>query len=397
MLTTSYPLWKGHHAGQFIQRYAEALVQQGHEVIVVAPGSNRVPSCVVEDQIMIVRFPYFIPRASQVLAYGNGILPNLKKSVLARMQLPFFMCSFYFWALKYSKQCDLVHAHWSVSAFPGLWVKRMRSIPIVLSLRGSDFSGAGGKLMDRITSYVLKRVDGLVTRNQLLLEKAQQNGGCTRHAMVIRSGVDLAQFKGALERDIWKGTIAEGVKNILLFVGRLTEVKGPDLALHTFEKVLELHPESCLVVVGDGPMRMELEHVVQSHEHLSGHVYFMGELMHTEMPKIYNAVDLLMISSRAEGMPNAMLESLSSGVAVASFPVGGVPEVITHKQNGFLSSAPTVDALSHAIHEALSDPRLMHQVRKAARAWTVDYLGWDKAVKDHIALYERILDLKADG
>ncbi|NQU66034.1 MAG: glycosyltransferase, partial [SAR324 cluster bacterium] len=139
-LTTSYPLWPGHFKGHFVREAAVKLVELGYPVTVVAPGEFDSVPYEVDSGVEIYRFSYFPLKKMQCLTSGNGILPNIKKNRLSIFQIPIFVSFFFYHASRLSIGHDMIHAHWSVSGLPALWCRRQLNIPIVLSLRGSDYS-----------------------------------------------------------------------------------------------------------------------------------------------------------------------------------------------------------------------------------------------------------------
>ena len=140
------------------------------------------------------------------------------------------------------------------------------------------------------------------------------------------------------------------------FVGRLVPEKGPD----RFRSLAEQRPDLSHLVFGDGPMRPMLE------ADAPPTLCFMG--MAPSMDPHWRDIGLLVISSRAEGLPLAALEAMAHGVPVAAFALGGLPELITDGRDGFLAPADDLAALSDAVGRwrALSGPE-RHAMAQAAR------------------------------
>ena len=120
----------------------------------------------------------------------------------------------------------------------------------------------------------------------------------------------------------------------LAFVGRMSVEKGPD----RFCDIANRLAAADCVAFGDGPMRAQLEATF-------GHrVRFMGAV--AGMETHWAGIGLLVITSRGEGLPLAALEAMAHGVAVASFALGGLPDLIDDGRNGFLAAADDVDGLA---------------------------------------------------
>ena len=130
---------------------------------------------------------------------------------------------------------------------------------------------------------------------------------------VVSNGIDTERFTadGAESESI----DADGP--VVLFVGRFVEGKRPQLAVEAFAKVTESKPGAELYLCGEGPLREALEHRAAELGVREG-VTFLGQVPYEEMPSVYRSADVLVLPSRAEGVPRTIMEALSSGVPVVS-------------------------------------------------------------------------------
>jgi glycosyltransferase involved in cell wall biosynthesis len=141
-------------------------------------------------------------------------------------------------------------------------------------------------------------------------------------------------------------------------------VKGHQDLIAAAQIVCRQHSNVRFVLIGDGEMRPILE--AQARE--MGVAYAIRFLGHrTDVPEILSSCDLGVLASRAEGLPNAVLEYMAAGLATIATPVGGVPEIITHGTNGLLVSAKNPVALSAEICRLLDDDQLRIRLGDAAR------------------------------
>ena len=139
-----------------------------------------------------------------------------------------------------------------------------------------------------------------------------------------------------------------------LAIGRLTEQKAYPNLLRAFSTVVDSLPRSKLVVVGRGPLRAELESLVQAWE-LRDRVSFLG--FRDDVPELLAAADALIMGSRYEGMPNAVVEALASELPVVATNVGAIPELIEEGVNGYLVPPSDPQALSRAMTKLAMAPR----------------------------------------
>jgi glycosyltransferase involved in cell wall biosynthesis len=138
----------------------------------------------------------------------------------------------------------------------------------------------------------------------------------------------------------------------LLFIGSLSAEKSPDAAVRTVAMVAKTHPNVQLRIVGGGPMLELLEHQIQEHE-LHNTVELVGPVDDVK-PHLAWA-DVLVLSSRTEGLPGVLLEAGAAGVPAAAFDVGGVSDVVLDGSTGRLVRREDERALAAAIIDMIDD------------------------------------------
>jgi sugar transferase (PEP-CTERM/EpsH1 system associated) len=147
-------------------------------------------------------------------------------------------------------------------------------------------------------------------------------------------------------------------------VGRLNEIKQQDLLIRAFAKIKEPNPPIHLLIVGEGPLREVLER--QAAElGVASRVHFAG--YQPETAPYLHAMQVFALTSRSEGMPQALLEACVAGVPVVASRVGGIPEVIEHERNGLLFESGNEAALGNAIESLLMSPDLARRLAGNAR------------------------------
>ena len=145
-----------------------------------------------------------------------------------------------------------------------------------------------------------------------------------------------------------------GEYQIIICVGRLASVKGYDFAFDVFQQYLK-SADARLFLVGDGEDRESLEEDAKQRG-IEEKVIFWRSVSHEQLPWILNASDVFFMSSRAEGLPNALLEAMSCGLPVVATAVGGIPEVIEDGVNGFLLHSWDVDSACAKLAVVLDEP-----------------------------------------
>ena len=158
---------------------------------------------------------------------------------------------------------------------------------------------------------------------------------------------------------------------MLLAVGNLLPVKDFAFAIDILSRMKGAH----LVIIGDGPEHGRLLRHAQALG-VGARVTLHSAVPQPELPAIYNAGDVLLLTSKAEGWPNVVLEAMACGVPVVAFGVGGVPEIIGNRPAGRVVRERTVDALHAAVEDMLRSAPGVAVVRDYALAF-----GWRPVVE----------------
>ena len=171
-------------------------------------------------------------------------------------------------------------------------------------------------------------------------------------AVVAPNGVDVARFAARDGRAALRAELGFSPDAFVVgTVGRLAEVKRQDVLLDAFARLSTQHPNARLLLVGDGPLRGDLE-ARSATLGVSGLVTFAG---YQDRPdRFYAVMDAFALTSRSEGMPLSVLEAWAAGLPVVVSRVGGLPELVTEGQTGLLFPAGDVAACAAALGRVAS-------------------------------------------
>jgi glycosyltransferase involved in cell wall biosynthesis len=326
VLTTSYPRGPGDVAGLFIADAVERLRERGVEVEVVSPAD----------------FPHF------GLAYGSGIVGNLRRRPWLALLLPAFLLWFAVAAARAARGTDLVHAHWLPSAAVALLTRK----PVVAQVWGTDVELA--RRVPWLARVVLRRARVVVAPSTVLAGAARELGA--RAVAVIPSGVDVADEIGA-----------EDEPPFVLYAGRLSPEKG----------VLELVEAANgipLVIVGDGPLR----------EHVPG---ARGFVAHDELLKLYGRAAVVAVPSYREGFGVVCAEAMAHGRPVVASAVGGLLDLVSDGVTGIHVPPGDVPALRAALERLLADRELRRRLGEAGRERVRERFSWSAVTDSTLAAY----------
>jgi sugar transferase (PEP-CTERM/EpsH1 system associated) len=189
-----------------------------------------------------------------------------------------------------------------------------------------------------------------------------------RKLRVIHNGIDIAKFQAATDDDraATRGSLGVPTDAPLIgTVGRLSEVKRQDVLIRAFARVRQTVPTAHLVLVGDGPLLSELQSLAAALD-VADAVHFAGYQPHSG--PFLRAMDVFALTSRSEGMPQAVLEASVIGLPVVASRVGGLPEVIEEGVTSLMFPSGDDAALAAALCDLLSDPTRRRALGSAARA-----------------------------
>ncbi|MGB2951817.1 MAG: glycosyltransferase family 4 protein [Gaiellaceae bacterium] len=332
VLTTSYPRYEGDPAGNFIHEGVEHLRRRGIEVEVVGPGSFR----------------------HYGIAYGDGVVGNLRRRPARALLLPPMLWSFARAARRAARDADLVQAHWLGAGAVAMACGR----PFVVRVEGTDVELA--RRAPLLARPVLRAARLVLSVSTALAEAARALGA--REVRVVGNGVELPPFT----RDPVEPPE-------ILFVGRLSREKG-------ILELLEAAEGLPLTVVGDGPLRDRVPQAV-------------GIVPHGELGSYYERAAVVAMPSRREGFGIVCAEAMAHARPVVASAVGGLTDLVVDGETGLLVPPGDIGALRAALERMLADANLRRQLGQTARERVGERFSWDVVTGATIAAYEEALRL----
>jgi len=382
MVTTSYPRHEGDFCGFFVERIARELTARGWQVRVVAPHAAGLPTREERNGIEIRRFRYAWPAGLEQLCYGAGIPSAIRSKPWVRLLLPAFAHALYRCALRSSRDCDILHCMWLMTAWFGRRVAVKRGMPLISTALGSDLGLAGRPgLMRNMSRRALAQSDAVTIVGTAQRQEIERLGVTPRRIELIPNGVDEAFLTPP----------ATGPKPIdVLFVGRLAQEKRPLLLLEAMKILRAGGRRVTASLVGQGPLHDELAEFARR-EGLDG-VEMPGIVSHDQVSHIMDCSKMLVLVSQREGLPNVVVEAMARGLAVLATDVGSVSQVVEPGRTGqLLPRDVSAEALAAAIQRLIDDPAMMQSMGKAAREAVVSRFTWQAAGEQYDRLYRDVL------
>lgn len=234
-------------------------------------------------------------------------------------------------------------------------------------------------------------VDRYVCVSRAVADFTASTGGIPREKLVvIPNGIELARYPSPHRANLASLGMPPGRKTAL-FVGRLDVQKGVDWLLETAGLWMQRLPEWDLLLVGEGPLRPRLQRLATRHG-IAQRVHFAG--FRGDVPEILAATDLLVLPSRWEGMPNAVLEAMASGLPVVSTRAEGVAELLGPGAAEQTVSLGDTQALVERLVTIASQPEVSARLGRENRARAKRSFGLPAMVAAYQDLWESLLRAK---
>jgi glycosyltransferase involved in cell wall biosynthesis len=239
--------------------------------------------------------------------------------------------------------------------------------------------------------WLLRRTKHLVTRHVCVSQSVadiagRRLGEPAKRLTVIPNGINASQFQGAKAADMTPLGVAPG-RRVIAAVARLERQKGIDWLLRLMPNVFAQLPDHDLLVVGDGPNRSSLERFATSLG-IADRVHFA--LWQNDIPAILRASDMFVLPSRWEGMPNALLEAMASGLPVVASDVEGVAESLSAADERQVVPATDAAAFARQVVQWGRQPRAAKQTGARNSRTAAERFSVDSMIRQYRTLYESL-------
>jgi glycosyltransferase involved in cell wall biosynthesis len=286
---------------------------------------------------------------------------------------------------KLLRQNDYDFAH-AFSGFPTGWLsyRSNHKLPYIISLRGSDVPGEHARL--KLDYKILAPAFRAIWKNASILVANSQ--GLKKRALkfmpsakidVIPNGIDIEGFSPAQ-------IACESQTIRLLTVGRLSVTKRVEILIDTIDILNKQGCQISFKIVGGGQLLQKLKQIV-TEKNLDNIIELTGRIDAEDMPQVYRQNDIFISASKLEGMSNAMLEAMASGLPIIATSCEGVEELIA--ENGLVIENENAQEIAKAIKKLIDDPQLRNQMSNAARKQAENFT-WGQIAEQYLKIYERV-------
>lgn len=288
---------------------------------------------------------------------------------------------------------DLLHVHYAIPhAAVAFMAKKIlasqgKDIPVVTTLHGTDITivGIDGSFAP-VVKFSIDQSDGVTAVSDFLKHETKEKLGVINDIKVIYNFIDFERFK-KLDKDHFKKAIAPNGEKIIAHTSNFRKVKRAEDVILAFEKIYKKIPCK-LLMIGDGPERSKLENLCRQIG-LCDEIRFLGKQNAVE--ELLAISDLFMLPSSNESFGLAALEAMACQIPVISTNVGGIPEVNTHGETGFMCDVGDIQTMAdHAIN-LLSNPELHTKFSHNALSRASEF-DIDKILPQYESYYEEVLE-----
>jgi len=285
-----------------------------------------------------------------------------------------------------SYNLDVLHVHYAIphsiaAMLAQQMVASVRRLPYITTLHGTDITLVGADpSYFGITKFSIEKSDGITAVSDTLREQTVEIFGVPNEIRVIKNFVNCDLYHPDNEK---KGAAAyaPGGEKLLIHLSNFRPVKRVLDCIRILAEVRKSVPAR-LLMAGDGPERPGAEHLARSLK-VDRHVMFLGKQNHVE--RLIPLAHVLLMPSEMESFGLAALEAMACGVVPVATRVGGVPELITDGEDGYLEAVGDIAAQAARVVALLSDDALHWRLAKAGRWNAGERFCTDRI----IPLYER--------
>src|SRR5450432_3161596 len=291
-----------------------------------------------------------------------------------------------------SYDLDLLHVHYAIPhSISAMLARQMlaprRRLPFITTLHGTDITLVGADpSYFPITKFSIEKSDGISSISDYLKGETQRIFGVTNEIRVIKNFVNCDLYHPDNAKT-GAAAYAPGGEKLLIHLSNFRPVKRVLDCIRILAEVRKTVPAH-LLMVGDGPDRGPAEHLARTLK-VDRHVRFMGKQNHVE--RLIPLAHVLLMPSELESFGLVALEAMACGVVPVATRVGGVAELVTHGEDGYLEAVGDIAAQAARVAALLTDDDLQYRMAKAGRWNASERFCTDRIIPQYEKYYEDVV------
>jgi glycosyltransferase involved in cell wall biosynthesis len=290
-------------------------------------------------------------------------------------------------------QFSLIHTHGYKANILGVIAAKLAGVKSVVTVHLHTETSYRLRLYKVIDLLALRFFHKVIAVSESLRQYLIVAGLSPKKVITVHNAIDLEIFTSSVSFHNNKALIENQLEigsdqNIVSIIGRLTSQKGHRYFLESAGRVLEVFPEARFLIIGDGPLREELEGLSLSLG-IAQAVRFLG--YRQDVATLMSMSDVIVMPSLREGLPYVLLEALALARPVVGTPVGGIPEVVKHGETGFLVPPKDSESLAEAVIQILRNPKEAAKLGERGRELVSREFNVETMVRKTAAVYTEVL------
>lgn len=283
---------------------------------------------------------------------------------------------------------NIIQTHSTKAHLIAWLVTRTIDIPWISVAHGYTNENWKIRIYNRLDKWIINRADHTIAVSPILYNMLRNSRGKNKSTELILNAIDTSEIPGHLGgKEIRKRCRVTSTDILLGAFGRLSPEKGLEILLVAFSK-LNNNQATSIVIVGDGQDLSKLKLLAQN-LNIADRVFFHGH--QKNMRDYYEAIDLLVLPSLSEGLPNVVLEAMALGKPALSTEVGAISEVIVDEETGWIVPPGDIETFSRKLNEILSKPNNLKTTGRKAKDSLFPKFSARERAKKFIRIYQRLL------
>jgi glycogen(starch) synthase len=385
MVSWEYPPVVIGGLGRHVHHLATALVEAGHEVVVLSrrqtgtdPSTHPSTDEIAEGVRVVAaaQDPHEFDFGSDMMAWTLAMGHSMVRAGLALRA-----------KRGHPWRPDVVHAHDWLVAHPAIALAEYFDVPLVSTIHATEagrhsgwVSGAISRQVHAVESWLVHESDSLITCSVSMSDEiAELFGPAQAETRVIRNGIDAARWPFAKRRP------RQGPAH-LMYLGRLEYEKGVHDLIAALNRIRRTHPGTTLTIAGTGTQQHWLMDNARKHKVLKA-ISFAGHLNHDHLLNLLHTADAAVLPSHYEPFGIVALEAAATGIPLVTSNVGGLGEAVINDVTGMSFPPRDIARLAAAVRVVLDDPDAAQRRAITARERLTSDFAWHSIAEETAQVY----------
>jgi glycosyltransferase involved in cell wall biosynthesis len=284
---------------------------------------------------------------------------------------------------------DIVHGHDYKSDVIGRVLRIFTPVKLISTVHGWVGNNSKERFYNYVDRKVLKKYDKVIAVNKPIMDLLVQKKVNPRKVELIHNAILVEDYAPQSEvKDLRSELKIPDSAPVLGFVGRISEEKDLPLLFMAVKKSLPDFTDLKVLISGDGPLIDKLKDYCNKIG-IGEQVFFLGQVQ--DIKRVYLTMDVFILTSKTEGIPNVILEAMAMRVPVISTNVGGVGEIIRHNTDGVLIQAGDIAGLCHYFSKMLKENDYRNNVVNEAYKRVSENFGFSARLKRIEEIYKELM------